>query len=320
MADNAALIIFTHYGDTDYLRYTLRQVTKTNREMRRVLIGDEHNRKTTISSGWEHYLLDDFPSEKRDLFNARFRWIQGPLHNPIKGRRDWLRFVFERFFCVETFLLTAGYSHFWHFDSDTMILHRLDEYASDIEELGVECTTLCNDICPSGLIKSSFLSSYNDWMIDSFRDPEELRLRQKEYDEERPAEAYTEMPAFCEFRSKSGRKTVHLATAFQARRVRFDDYVCQEHSFDTFQSDITKQTFKALRSDFGRVVCTHNGDEIEFATINCSWAPIAVYEWIEMAAGQSLPPNMRQLRDYMRESLPEKVIRTTRRMMRRLLR
>src|SRR5262245_25312256 len=123
-----APIIFTHYGITDYLAYTLRQATRTNPDKPRILVGDSANHQIALANGWMHTDINSLGSTKRDMFNARFRWVQGKHHVPVKGGKDWLRYVFERFFVIEEFLNRNNVKSFWHFDSDTMILMPLTSF------------------------------------------------------------------------------------------------------------------------------------------------------------------------------------------------
>ena len=88
-----APLVFTHYGDSDYLGFTLAQAKSSNPDRRCILLGDDLNQETARSAGWEHVAYRELYSSKRDAFNARFFWIQGASHNPVKGGEDWLRFV-----------------------------------------------------------------------------------------------------------------------------------------------------------------------------------------------------------------------------------
>jgi hypothetical protein len=303
-------MVFTHYGDCEYLTYTLRQATLSNPGMRRVLIGDEKNRETAIRAGWEHVMFRDLVSAKRDLFNARFRWVQGPKHQPVKGGQDWLRFVFERFYCLETFILESGAKHFWHFDSDTMVVHDLDRYTVRILNMSVDCTTLCHDYCPSGWITTSFLRSYCDGIIRIFGDESFLAEKQQFYDSVKPAEAYTEMPAFCDHRISANSKTIHLASAFAADGVWFDDCICHADSFETVAPSVMRQSPKALTAVDTNIVCKKHGVDYEFATINCSWVPIRVFEWISLACEGRLSSDNASLANYMQAPSKTRLICT----------
>jgi hypothetical protein len=314
---STGVIIFTHYGDSEYLSFTLRQATLSNPRMRRVLVGDEKNRETASHAGWEHVMFRHLVSAKRDQFNARFRWVQGPRHQPVKGGQDWLRFVFERFYCVEKFVLESGAKHFWHFDSDTMIVHNLDRYTDRILRMDVDCTTLCHDYCPSGLITTSFLRSYCDGIIRIFGDEGFLAEKQQLYDNVNPAEAYTEMPAFCDHRISANSKTVHLASAFAADGVWFDDCICHADSFETVLPSVMRQSPKALRAVGAKIVCGKQGEEYDFATINCSWVPLRVFEWIELACEGRLSSENASLAHYMQVPKKTRMIEACRRLVKR---
>jgi hypothetical protein len=139
------ILIFTHYGNSFYLPFTLSQASASNPNAHRILIGDSTNSTVAIEYGWDHIDLTELRSAKRDAFNAAFYWVQGSHHNPVRGGKDWLRYVSERFFVIENFCHTQKIEHFWHFDSDTMILHDLACYEHDILEKRIDCTTLCNN-------------------------------------------------------------------------------------------------------------------------------------------------------------------------------
>jgi hypothetical protein len=314
---STGLVLFTHYGDSEYLSYTLRQATRSNPRMRRVLVGDEKNRETASRAGWEHVMFRHLVSAKRDQFNARFRWVQGPKHQPVKGGQDWLRFVFERFYCLETFVLESGAKHFWHFDSDTMIVHDLERYTGQILSMDVECTTLCHDYCPSGLITTSFLKSYCDGIIRIFGDEDFLAEKQRLYDNVNSAEAYTEMPAFCDHRISAHSKTVHLASAFAADGVWFDDCICHGDSFDTVSPSEMRRKLKALRAIDAKIVCRKEGVDYEFATINCSWVPLRVFEWIGLACEGRLGPEDASLAQYIQVPKKTRLVQAYKRLVKR---
>jgi hypothetical protein len=274
-------LVFTHYGNSDYLLHTLKQARRSNPEKELILIGDNSNHDIATQSGWKHYNLNHFKSPKRDEFNARFRWIQGRDHHPVKGGKDWLRYVSERFFVVEAFLQESDIFHIWHFDSDTMILHDLSDYESKIIESGLDCTTLCNDSCPSGIISKEVVQDYCSHMIEDYKDELFLASQQKEFDEVNTGYAYTEMRAFENYRSSLKPDTKHLASLFSSEDIWFDDCMCQDHGFSVAWADKLEKTIKDFSDINGNIICQKDGSVKTFATINCSWVSPDVYQWIE---------------------------------------
>lgn len=285
-------LIFTHYGNSSYLSYTLRQAKYTNPDRELVLIGDDSNYDVAIQAGWKHYNLDDFQSSKRDEFNFHFRWVQGKDHDPIKGKKDWLRYVSERFFVIEKFIQERNIDYLWHFDSDTMILHELSDYETRILELGLDCTTQCNDSCLSGIISRKVIEDYCSCMIEDYKDEVFLASQQKEFDDINTGYAYTEMRAFKKYRSQLHPNTRHLASLFSSESIWFDDCICQDHGFSMAWAEKLEKSIKDFFSIKGDIVCRKYEGEKIFATINCSWVSRDVYQWIERvsrgeAEGQS---------------------------------
>ena len=132
-------IIFSHYGYTPYLDYTLGCAAKTNPNVRKVLLGDGRNKAVADRNGWEHFLYSDFLSPNHERFHDIFKPIRGNLSAP---NDKWLKFVFERWLHIDGFIRSEGINRFWHFDSDTMIVRNLENYSSLMNDY--DYTTQCN--------------------------------------------------------------------------------------------------------------------------------------------------------------------------------
>ena len=301
-----APLIFTHYGKNFYLPYTLYQAKQSNPKARCILIGDDDNKELAIDCKWENVSMSKIVSQKCDHFNARFRWIQGKKHNPIKGGRDWLRYVFERFFAIEEFIKKEGLKDYWHFDSDTMILRELKSLEKRLREDNIDCTTLCNDMCPSGFIKTSFTENYTNSIISSFEDKGFLKSQQREFDNNTPENAFTEMRAFLKYRENNRIKSVPLASAFQDLNIWFDNCICQEDGFESTWGDKINRKIKDLYWDKGKIWANEMKENVpfEFATVNCSWSSELVFQWID-ACQKGSPPTHKYLRHQLKFNKPE---------------
>lgn len=85
-------IIFCHYGNSDYLEYTLRQVKLTNPNNRVILLGDEKNKSIAEIAHVEHYLFKDYANGIENLtFESVYEHVAGEKH----GREYWTKFVFK---------------------------------------------------------------------------------------------------------------------------------------------------------------------------------------------------------------------------------
>lgn len=301
-------LIFTHYGNSPYLQFTLKQASISNPSRLKILIGDLSNKRIAESNGWEHVLMSDLVSEKRDEFNARFFWVQGKNHNPVKGGKDWLRYVSERFFAIEELVKARNLEHFWHFDSDTIILHNLYEYENSILEQGFDCTTLCNGTCPSGFITSSLLKSYTQSMINDYKDLDFIRSQQNEFNTVNTSYAFTEMRAFLKFKESSPVKCPHLASLFISQRIWFDDCICQPDIFKTFRVARIDRSLKAFYWIDQRICAqTIDGDVFDFATVNGSWVPLEVFEWFMLGSTSTLS-TPKSLSDHMSVSINQRIV------------
>lgn len=272
-------LIFTHYGYSNYLKLTLSSARKYNPEMPMVLIGDKFNSQLAIDHGWSHVLYDDIFSQKRDEFNKFYRRVEGAEHYGVRNGRDWVKFVMERFFCINSYLVQNGYEKYWHFDSDTMIVANLDRYSNSEKIKELDCSTLCWNKCPSGLVRTDFISGFCDYMIGIFKDTEYLNKVQREIN---PKHAFTEMWAFVNYKnSSSNLKTHRLSQLFLDENISFDDCICTADGFDFVYSESLKKKIKNYYSDGGSIYCNNDvGLPIKFCTVNCSWVDDRVFDWV----------------------------------------
>lgn len=270
------MILFTHFGYSSYLEWTLRCAKRTNPGLRCVLIGDDSNREVARRCGWEHYLLDSFHSPQRARFNRVFRHVQGPRHVPIRNNKDWLKYVFERWFVVEAFIREQGVESFWHFDSDNMILEPLQPFQSQLAY--VDSTTQCNDSCLNGYIRTIVVAEYVDKICALFEDEAYLRTQQEEFDTQHPDYAFTEMRAFIAYRETSTRCFLNLQK-FSPELV-FDDCVCQDHGYQMIQMPFGRP-IKAITFVEDRCYIKNTqGQNVRFATLNLSWVPVQIFKWV----------------------------------------
>lgn len=292
----SAPIIYTHYGVCGYLPTVLRQNRRSNPEKCCILIGDESNRGLAERNGWCHIDMDEIVSPRRDQFNATFRWIQGREHGPVKGRRDWLRYVFERFFIIEQVLQSLWEDDFdrqvfWHFDSDTMILGDLLPFDKLRDRNSLDCTTLCNGICPSGLVRGRLLRRYCDYILEIFSDNRALIEEQAKYDHGPPGHAFTEIVVFARLCEQGAVRAARLGQLVESQGYWFDDCICQgEGGFSMAYGEIAGCTIKDLRKCGQKVVCWKENTELTFVTVNCSWVPQEAFDWLEGVARNNRVP------------------------------
>ncbi|MEL6608544.1 MAG: hypothetical protein AAFO93_06505 [Pseudomonadota bacterium] len=272
-------LIFSHFGNSWYLRHTLALARQTNPNRRLVLLGDKANRNVALKNGWEHAHFADFRAPSHDSFDAHFRMVEGPDHKSYKGKVNWLRYVFERWYHIEGFAAREGIDRFWHFDTDTMILRDLSDFEPELAH--VDFTVQCNNTCLNGIVSTAVLREFNLHTIDIFKDTAFLDEEQRKLDTEHPNWSFNEMMAFKLYKAQTTRPWLHLM-AHSDTHV-FDDAIRQEHGFDTTPIGCGI-TIKDVFARNGRVFGTRLGDEVELVTLNMSWMPRGSYKWVRRAA------------------------------------
>lgn len=269
-------IVFSHFGYSKYLEYTLRCAKLTNPKAKLVFIGDSKNKKVALATGWEHYDMRILRrGELWERFNACYKTVQGRNHHNIKNGQDWLRYVFERWFLINNFLLENSISSFWHFDSDTMILQDLSQF-SDVFD-SYDFSVQCGGTCLNGFSKADILKGYGEFTCELFEDESFIQNQQKEFDTINTNYAFTEMRAFDLYKQSSHYKWIHLMY-FTLDRV-FDDCIYQDNGFETYnlyKSKIIKNIFFEYGSAFG----IRDKRKINFVTLNLSCVPDELFEWV----------------------------------------
>lgn len=272
------MIVFCHYGDAPYLRYTLQSARLTNPDRPVVLLGDGANEATAAQAGVRHVHFERYAyGEDWETFDRVFRPVQGRLHRQHKGGRDWLRFVFERWFFVRNFVASESASPFWHFDSDVMIATSLAQAEPSLS--AVDCTVQCNGNCMNGYVAGAdVVGSYVRHINALFQRPDYLAAQQREFDEEQPSWAFTEMRAFESWREETDVTTRPLTAPVNG--IAFDDGLCFPAGYTTERlgsGQVVKRvhlgengTFWAQRADLT--------DWDRFGALNLSWVPTYLFE------------------------------------------
>ena len=281
-------IIFSHYGNSSYLKYTLACARLTNPHTRLIFLGDKSNAEVAKENGWEHFNFNEIRSSSLSEFNSVFRHVQGKQHSHIKNGKDWLRYVFERWFFIEKFVIDNNIDRFWHFDSDTMILKKLESFVHKLAQ--VDFTVQCNGTCLNGIISSDVVTDFCNHVKSLFRNEIFLNSQQLEFDTVNASWAFTEMRAFDDYKQKTSRKWARIIDF--GEDMAFDDCICQDHGFDMCTLS-GGEYVKDVYSNNGEIYGTQHKKEIIFITLNLSWVSDYVFLWVM----DSLGGNNSSLRD-----------------------
>jgi len=173
-----APIIFCHYGKSRYLKYSLECARINNPDKEIVLLGDMTNRRIAQKCGVRHELFARYShGNEIETFDRVYRLIKGKENrNFIKADRDWIKFVFKRWFFVHNFLKQRGIGPFWHFDSDNMILDSLSSHEAKFRHF--DCTEQCNGMCMNGFVSGpAVVSGYINKINELFQRDDYLQAR-----------------------------------------------------------------------------------------------------------------------------------------------
>lgn len=278
MKDKEIPVVFCHYGDSPYLRYVFEMVRFSNPEKKIYLLGDKENFATARRHGVHHYFFEDFEGGSDLLqFDSVYREIKGENHNHVRGRGDWLNFVFRRWFYVSEFIHSENIGSFWHFDSDNMIVESLSPHESRFSKY--DCTEQCNGMCMNGYISSkAIVRGYVRFINSLFSDEKFLERQKREFSEKSPDFAFTEMRAYHEFKKVSNLRTVRLGTVFEDSF--FDDAVTQKHGMVMDSVPGIGQIKRVHLVSGGNFFCQREKDMrmIKVHSFNLSWVPIDVFK------------------------------------------
>ncbi len=273
---SAITIIFSHYGYSTYLEYTLSCAKKTNPNARFIFLGDQDNADVARRHGWEHYEFSAFRSVFHPRFEAVFRHVKGPLAISEKNGRDWLRYVTERWLFLEAFANQFDIRRFWHFDSDTMILQDIEPHDQALKDF--DFSVQCNGTCLNGIVTLDVLNEFSAHICEKFSDEPYLRSQQAEFDTINPTYALTEMRLFDLYKTATTRPWLHLLD--YRKDMIFDDCICQDHGFQMMEMPPGQNSIKQLFHQEGRIFGARKGELVEFVTLNLSWVSDSLFQWV----------------------------------------
>lgn len=273
----SAPIIFSHFGNSEYLPTVLKAAKHHNPDKEIIFLGDQTNAWLGSEFKITHVPFLAFAnSAKVRKFRDVFRLVQGPEHNHLRHGTNWVQFVFERWFYIGDLVEQNGIKRFWHFDSDNMILDQLSRFEDRFREF--DLTEQCNGICINGFINNAnIVHRYTDKIIEFFLRTEYLNDVQSKI---APGSAVTEMWAYTIFKEEEQFSSARLNTV--TKNESFDDCLCQDHGMEV-QKWISGHKTKALfQGTNGSIYCREiqSGDYVRMVTLNLSWLPQFFFDMI----------------------------------------
>ncbi|WP_298343644.1 hypothetical protein [uncultured Algibacter sp.] len=269
-------IIFCHYGNSPYLYYTLKQVKLTNPQNRIILLGDEKNEIVAKKAKVEHHCFQNYDeSDEIKVFDQVYKHVAGVKHK----KEFWTNFVFKRWFYVHNFIKKNNINAFWHFDSDNMILSDLNNQEHKFKDF--DCTEQCNGICMNGYISSfQVVNGYVNKINALFKDEAYLNEQKKDFIKNADF-AFTEMRAYKAYREQENINSIRLNKIIG--NESFDDCICMEHGYETYDSVLNNQYLKKIYFDAnGNFYCYHieSSTYIKMNSLNLSWVPTSLFKLV----------------------------------------
>lgn len=269
-------IIFCHYGNTYYLKYTLTCARHFNPRARIILIGDDENKEETLKQNVEHFNFNELPiTNELSTFEKEYKHIAGENH----GREFWTQFVFKRWFYIHSFINVQNINNFWHFDSDNLIFTNLLKHESYLNHY--DCTEQCQGICMNGYISNKeVVNGYVNKINELFSDEVFLQKQIEEFKINKNF-AFTEMRAYNEYKQSSKIKSIQL-NSFQQNGY-FDECICNADNFLSYKGKINNYNLKKIFFDRNCNIYGFNELNqkfIRYNSLNMSWVPKEVHKKI----------------------------------------
>jgi hypothetical protein len=265
-------IIFCHYGNSNYLEYTLLLAKYYNSGKKIYLLGDKSNQFIAQRAGIVHIPFEKYDNCGSILdFKNKYKFIAGNKH----GRSEWTQFVFLRWFYIREFLNDYDIKSFWHFDSDNFIAIDLAEKEKYFQNF--DNTEQCGGICLNGYISSSkIVTLYTNHILDLFCDNDYIKRQMLKCDDNETF-AFTEMAAYNDFKQKYKPTTVRLNDS--KFNDTFDDCLAMSDGMEIGNVNYNNHKIKVIYIGPNNLLyfkCATSNRYIKVNSLNLSWMPFVV--------------------------------------------
>ena len=262
-----APIIFIHFSNSSYLKYTLRSARLFNPDKRVILLGDPSNAHFG-RKGIEHHCFEDYAEgEEIAVFERVFQFITGGDYlNEYKTK-----FFFRRWFIIYNFIRAQGIDRFWTFDSDNLILTALSLQEPKFGDY--DCTEQCNGKCMNGLINNrGVVCGYVNKINELFQRESYLKER-REHVSIYKRHIFNEMDAYMVYKEEEAVRSIALNTIIEGET--FDHCVSSPDEMKMCPLVIRKKKrMKQIYTDGRGLLFTYHLPTKQFVklnTANMSW-------------------------------------------------
>jgi hypothetical protein len=275
-----APLILIHYGDSAYLKYTLKNAVELNSDKTVYLLGDSQNAHYE-SIGLVHYNFDELVNDQYvEKFNKVYRWVGGKdFHklNESKKGRDWTWFNFIKWNVLLHFCKKEEITSFWIFDSDVIYckpLSSVESYYTDVDY------TVCNvNLVMQGLVNNiEYLHRFSQLAIEMFTDNELMNELVQGPFKANPLWGFTMMRVFSKLVDVYNPEIVDLGKEKHGTSLDFNISDGSTESLKFVKHDDTNIK-KVWISPEGKVFQKmKDGTSVDRFAINLSWVPTSYIE------------------------------------------
>lgn len=285
-------IIFIHYGDCNYLEYSLKSAKLFNPQKRVILIGDKLNKYYERKFNIEHYFFNDYLNfAKLSKLKKAYKIVGGAdfeKMNKAKGGKDWTEFNFLKWGVLYNFISKSEIDNFWTFDTDTLIVSDLIKYEKHYKDYDY---TIMNNLDQlQGLVNNiEYLKHFVDLAIELLNNEEYLNELKKTDFKENPMWGFTMMRVFRELSIRKNPNIIHLNKIIQ--NSVFDECICANSNKKMNEYKVGDKIINTVYTD-GRGnlynLDLNSGEYVKLWGINLSWVPDYLFPVLFKIAKQSL--------------------------------
>lgn len=275
IATITAPIVFIHYGDTPYLKYTLALAKKQNPDKTVFLLGDEKNKKYEQQLDIQHISFTRYDrSQDIQEFSKNFKYVGGANRQKPQDKRFEF-FCHIRWFYLHEFMKESNYSMCWYFDSDTLVLSPLSGEEKKFDAYDI--TEQSNGSNMKGIIRLEQIKNFTKTISMLFADSRYADEQRKDI-EKNPDYALSDMRAYMAFKKLYQPRTIMLNTILG--NETHDECICEDDGMEMEYSNRLKRTIKKLYFKDGEIYekSSTTGLLIKLHTINMSWVSTSLIE------------------------------------------
>lgn len=275
-----APIVFIHYNDSKYLKYSLSLAVKNNPNTDVYLLGDQSN-KHYESIGIKHFMFKNFlHGTLLKEFNDSYVFTAGKEFGNATYGEDWTEFNFKKWFVLLNFLKELDIDLFWQFDSDVFILSDLSSFEPIFKSY--DYTSWNNHHQYQGLSSATLVIKYCEFILECFHDEKFLDIQRSDF-LDNPTYGLTLMRIFKKFKEESGLNVINI---FDSKLKQIDGVFChnfmQESIVDSPKFEMTdfskrkvKQLYYNSNGDFF-VKDTSENNYIHVEVLDTSWLHFSI--------------------------------------------